>query len=210
MLNAMSRKGPLAVTVALLLAAGAALILFVAAQPPTAVADQNANNNTCRGSTSKGAPDPNDDTVTGVAFNLRCSGPITGFSVMSAKPIQGYETEVFAFDPAGQNIIGTDAFSCSGDIPGFGVNCVGTYGGGYRQIRGEFFIDGKNALCKRHRVEPIVTVTTASINSKGAPVSAIAGPFSLGTPRGCKGKVHRSIPSEGIGGGDILVGSGQQ
>ncbi len=208
MLNAMPRRGPLAVLIALLLAGGAALLLFVTAHPPKAAADTNNNNIVCKGTTSKGAPDPNDDTSTGVAYMIRCNGPITGYSVLPEHQVEGYETEIFAFDPLGQNIVPTDAFACQGDIPGYGVNCVGTYGGFFRQIRGEFFIDGKNSLCQEPRVDPLVVVTTATINSKGAAVTAMAGPFDLGRPRGCapsKGK--RRIPGSSSG-GQVLTGDG--
>ena len=110
--------------------------------------------------------------------------PITGYSLFfDGHPIQSLETEVFGVDPATKAVVATDAFSCNAEIPGYGENCVGTYGGKWSVLTGQFTID--TPLCQEPRINPVVTVMTATV-SAGKPVQAIAGPFDLGRPRGCK------------------------
>jgi hypothetical protein len=75
-----------------------------------------------------------------------------------------------------------DSFSCSGDIPGFGANCVGAAKGPDEWITGQFAIGSK--LCAEPRVDALLTVTYAYLE-KGAVVQAISGPFELGRPQGC-------------------------
>jgi hypothetical protein len=72
--------------------------------------------------------------------------------------------------------------SCQGDIPSYGINCVGTYGGNYEVVTAQFSIDPK--LCAEPRVDPLLTVVYAS-RSGNTVTQAIAGPFDLGRPRGC-------------------------
>ena len=40
-------------------------------------------------------------------------------------------------------------------------------------------------LCQEPRLNPVLTVATATV-AAGKPVQALAGPFDLGRPRGCK------------------------
>jgi hypothetical protein len=76
----------------------------------------------------------------------------------------------------------TDTFSCSGEVPGYAVNCVGAAKTGYETISGQFAIGSK--LCAEPRVDPLLTVTYAYLE-KGVITQAISGPFDLGRPNGC-------------------------
>jgi hypothetical protein len=103
--------------------------------------------------------------------------------VQPDKQATGYDTEVFGADPKTKEVIATDAFSCSGDIPGFGLNCTGTYNGNWETVDSKFTVDGD--VCAEPRVDPLLIVTYASANSAGKVTQYIAGPFDLGRPRGC-------------------------
>ena len=78
--------------------------------------------------------------------------------------------------------MGSDSFSCQGIIPSYGINCVGTYGGNYEIVTGQFSIDPK--LCDEPRVDPLLTVVYATRTATGVS-QAMAGPFDLGRPHGC-------------------------
>lgn len=185
------RRGPLLVLLALSLVTIGVVALVHSTSAP---ADFN-DNATCKGHIAKGAGDPNDSTVTGVQYTFSCSGPITGYSILSDKEVQGMDTEIVVVDNKGA-VVPSDSFGCQGEIPGYGVNCNGVYGADQRVISGQFFINEK--ICAERRVDPILTVAYAT-SSNGKLTQSIAGPFDLGRPRGCKpskysGKTH--IPSE--------------
>lgn len=183
-ISAPSRRSAavLAAAVALLLAALA--FTFTGGHPGIASADLNLNQNSCKGSIAAGDKTPNDPTLTGVKYRIACAMPITGYSLFfDGHPVQSIETEVFGVDPASKNVVATDAFSCNADLPGYGENCVGTYGGHWSVLEGRFTID--TPLCQEPRIDPVLTVMTATV-AAGKPVQAIAGPFDLGRPRGCK------------------------
>ena len=175
------RRKALLAALAALLVAGASLLLLLDGTKP-ASADQNANNTDCRGHVAKGEPSPDDPTATQVKYVFACSGPITGYQVQPQIPAQSLDTEVFAIDRTTKAVVPTDSFSCSGIIPSYGINCVGTYGGNYEVVSGQFSIDPK--LCDEPRVDPLLTVVYAVRTATGV-TQAIAGPFDLGRPRGC-------------------------
>ena len=172
-----------------LLAAAAALLAGLALvlagrTSPTATASVNDNQTTCKGHIEKGDANADDPTIAGVTYKFACSNPITGYTLfVDGHPVQTIETEVFATDPATKAVVPADAFSCNGDLPGYGINCVGAYGGAWHVAAGQFSIEGP--LCKEPRVDPILTVMNATVNAKGQAVQSIAGPFDLGRPRGC-------------------------
>ncbi len=175
---------------AVLLATAAALLLAAVAftlaggRPGVASADLNLNQNSCKGSIAAGDKTADDPTLTGVKYRIACAMPITGYSLFfDGHPVQSIETEVFGVDPATKSVVPTDAFSCNGELPGYGENCVGTYGGKWSVLEGQFTIE--TPLCQEPRLNPILTVMTATVAS-GKPVQAIAGPFDLGRPHGCK------------------------
>jgi hypothetical protein len=175
------RRKALIAALAALLVAGASLLLLLNGSKP-ASADQNANNTDCRGHAEKGEPSPDDPTATQVKYVFACSGPITGYQIQPQIPAQSIDTEVFALDSATKQVVPTDSFSCSGIIPSYGINCVGTYAGKYEIVNGQFSIDPK--LCDEPRVDPLLTVVYAVRTATGV-TQAIAGPFDLGRPRGC-------------------------
>jgi hypothetical protein len=179
--TSLRRKAPV-VALASLLVAGASLLLLLSGTK-SASADQNANNTDCRGHVEKGAPSPDDPTATQVKYVFACSGPITGYQIQPQIPAQSLDTEVFALDRTTKQVVPSDSFSCQGEIPSYGINCVGVYGGNYEIVEGQFSIDPK--LCDEPRVDPLLTVVYASKNASGAVVQAMAGPFDLGRPRGC-------------------------
>src|SRR5881409_2023534 len=69
----------------------AALVLSVG---HTSKAADYRSNTSCEGHTLKGDPDPEDPTTYGVKYVMKCDQPITGYSIISDKEIQGMETEV--------------------------------------------------------------------------------------------------------------------
>jgi hypothetical protein len=175
------RRKALLAALAALLVAGASLLLLLNGTKP-ASADQNANNTDCRGHVEKGAPSPDDPSATQVKYVFACSGPITGYQIQPQVPAQSIDTEVFALDGTTKQVVPTDSFSCQGEIPSYGINCVGTYGGKYEIVSGQFSIDPK--LCDEPRVDPLLTVVYAVRTATGV-TQAIAGPFDLGRPHGC-------------------------
>lgn len=160
---------------------GLALALLTGTEPATA--DNNPSNTLCKGHVEKGEPDASDPAATQVAYVFACSGPITGYQIQPDHAAQSMETEVFALDRTTKQVVPTDSFSCNGDIPGFGINCTGVYGGDWRIVRASFSIDEK--LCAEPRVDPLLTVTYATTNAQGKLTQYIAGPFDLGRPHGC-------------------------
>jgi hypothetical protein len=148
----------------------------------TSKAADYRSNTVCEGHTSKGDPDPEDPTTFGVKYVIKCDQPITGYSLISDKEIEGMETEVQVLSADG-NVVGNNAFNCEGELPGWGVNCVGQYDARNRSITGQFYI-GKS-LCAERRLDPLLVVSTASVTSAGAAAQDMSGPFDLGRPRGC-------------------------
>lgn len=176
------RRRPLFAGIAVLaVLGGLALALLTGTEPATA--DNNPSNTLCKGHVEKGDPDPSDPTATQVAYVFACSGPITGYQIQPDHAAQSMDTEVFALDRTTKQVVPTDSFSCNGDIPGFGINCTGVYGGDWRVVRASFSIDEK--LCAEPRVDPLLTVTYATANAQGKITQYIAGPFDLGRPHGC-------------------------
>jgi hypothetical protein len=159
-----------------------AAVLALAAWAPLAGASANPNNYDCGGHIEAGKPQPGDDS-TQVQYVFACGGPITGYQIQPQPGDTGFSTDVSVFDVKGAPIV-TDSFTCNGDFPGYGFNCVGKYTGDqYGKITGTFSIDGK--LCDEPRVDPLLTVVYATADSKGVVTQAISGPYDLGRPRGC-------------------------
>jgi hypothetical protein len=157
-------------------------VLALAVSAPLAGASANPNNYDCGGHIEAGKPQPGDDS-TQVQYVFACGGPITGYQIQPQIGDTGFSTDVSVFDLKGAPIV-TDSFTCNGDFPGWGFNCVGKYTGDqYGKITGTFSIDGK--LCDEPRVDPLVTVVYATADAKGVVTQAISGPYDLGRPRGC-------------------------
>jgi hypothetical protein len=181
------------------LVALAALVFALGRGTTPASADNNPSNILCKGHISKGDPSPDDPSVTQVQYVFACSQPITGYQIQPDHAVQSLETEVFATDRTTKAVVPTDSFSCNGDLPGWGVNCNGVYGGDWRVVTGTFAIDEK--LCDEPRVDPLLTVTFATANAQRQITQFLAGPFDLGRPRGC--------PKSGRGGKTRIPQDGQ-
>lgn len=162
--------------------------LFAAEHPPVAQAGLNDNVNDCRGYLRKGEPSQLDPEATVIKYTIACAQPITGFQLQSDHAVTSFETEVFGIDRLTKQVVPTDAFSCQGGQPGYGINCVmaaaGTsYSGNYNNLTGTFEIDEK--LCAEPRIDVLLSVVNATLNSANKIVQAISGPYELGRPRGC-------------------------
>ena len=175
------RRMLLAAIGALVALAAVAYTLARSAGPATA--DNNPSNMLCKGHIEKGEPSPDDPTVTQVKYVFACSQAITGYQIQPDHAVQSMDTEVFATDRTTKQVISTDSFSCNGDLPGYGVNCNGVYGGDWRVVTATFAIDEK--LCDEPRVDPLLTVTFATANAQRQITQFLAGPFDLGRPHGC-------------------------
>lgn len=180
-------------------AALAAIAVALLSTSPATRADVNLNNLDCHGHLEKGSPATDEVGDTNVGYTLACNGPITGYSLFSVKPIQGYETEVFGLDARSGAVFPNDSFSCTGDVPSYGINCNGFAGfldnaklsydpsqKSYVQIKGNFSIDG--SICDEPRADVVATVMTATKAANGNVVQSISGPFPVGRPTktGCK------------------------
>ena len=139
-----------------------------------------------------------------VAYVFYCNGPITGYQLQAQIPLTGVQTPPLV--TAGASVLGaatgkptTDTFSCSGEVPGYAVNCVGLAKTGYETICGQFAIGSK--ICAEPRVDPLLTVTYAYLE-KGVVTQAISGPFDLGRPNGCPPSANSAGPAEPQAGHD--------
>ena len=176
------RRRLLLVAVGALVALAALAFALMRGTSP-ATADNNPSNMLCKGHIGKGAPSPDDPTVTQVKYVFACSQAITGYQIQPDHQVQSIETEIFATDRVTKQVVPSDSFSCNGDLPGYGVNCNGVYGGQWRVVTGTFAISEK--LCAEPRVDPLLTVTFATADEKQKVTQFLAGPFDLGRPQGC-------------------------
>jgi hypothetical protein len=173
--------------IALLAAAGSVALALLVLTP--ARGDVNLNNNDCHGRIEPGTPEPADDKgVYQVKYTFACSGPITGYSIQLQRGVDSFDTDGLVLNKVTGDSVTTDSFSCNGDIPGLGFNCVGTYSGGWNNITGQFAVTRK--LTKKPKISPRLLVATATIAS-GKPVQALSGPYQLGHPRLGLSKKHK-------------------
>jgi len=143
--------------------------------------ESNPNNLNCIGGIKAGTPEEGSEEQQ-VRYTFYCDGPITGYQLQSQIPVTGIQSPPEVFSNATKAAL-PDNFSCNGEVPGFALNCVGAAKEGYETITGQFAIEHK--ICAEPREDPLLTVVSATIE-KGAVVQAIAGPFDLGRPLGCK------------------------
>jgi hypothetical protein len=164
------------------------LALALAAPAASQAEESNPNNYNCIGQLSAGTPEEGSEEQQ-VAYAFYCDGQITGYQLAAQVPVTGISSppllsELTATGLAGGGKALNDTFSCSGEVPGYALNCVGvSTKTGYELVTGQFAIGKK--LCVEPRVDPLLTVTYAYLE-KGAITQAIAGPFDLGRPKGCK------------------------
>ena len=108
------------------------------------------------------------DAVDPVAGDLALARERIGGDDLLGRRVEGED-----LDRTTKQVVPTDSFSCQGEIPSYGINCVGVYAGNYEVVNGQFSIDPK--LCAEPRVDPLLTVVYASKNASGAVVQAMAG-----------------------------------
>lgn len=157
-----------------------ALALLFAAPALSQAEESNPNNYNCLGSIAGGTPEEGSEEQQ-VKYTFYCNGPITGYQLQGQIPVTVQSAPLITAIPSGTAL--SDTFSCSGEVPGYALNCVGLAKGGYEAITGQFAIGTK--LCTEPRVDPLLTVTYAYLE-KGVVTQAISGPFDLGRPNGCK------------------------
>lgn len=166
----------------LLTALCVALVALLGGAAP-APADHPPAQNDCRGHLEKG--EPADDGGAQIRYVFGCDAPITGYQLTPRKPADAYETEIFGLDPTTKQVNPTSAFGCYGDFPAYAINCTGQSAGHYEIISGTFGIEASD-VCAEPREDVLLSVVTSGIDAKGKPTTAIAGPFDLGRPQGCK------------------------
>jgi hypothetical protein len=177
------------------LALGAALLALAGGLALPHAAHAAATDNTvCKGSITKGAKNVDFDTP--IDYKLACSNYITSYSIIfPGRTIDSVSTEVFGLDPTTNDVVPADAFSCNGDIPGYGINCVGTYTGAFHTIPGSVDSQGDPCATEAGPAYAIVTYATYAQAADGTPTLSgsgkptvttnTAGPFSLGRLKGC-------------------------
>ena len=193
-------------------------LALLAAIPAASHAEEsNANNYSCLGQIGAGPPEAGSEEQQ-VQYSFYCDGPITGYQLQSQVPLTGISSPPVVASSTGGPL--TDTFSCSGEVPGYALNCVGSTKAGYEHITGEFAIGKK--LCAEPRVDPLLTVTYAYLE-KGVVTQAISGPFDLGRPEHCppdaysggtrlnpKPPVHKKGKKHGKGKGKGKKGKGSE
>lgn len=153
--------------------------LFLATPAVSHAEESNPNNYNCLGQLSPGAPEEGSEE-TQVQYNFYCNGPITGYQIQTQVPMTGVQGSPTIVNVSASPL--KDTFSCSGEFPGWALNCVGLAKTGYEFFTGEFAIGTK--LCAEPRVDGLLTVSYAYLE-KGVVTQAISGPFDLGRPKGC-------------------------
>ena len=143
--------------------------------------ESNPNEYSCLGSITAGAAEEGSDEQQ-VKYTFYCDGPITGYQLQSQIPVTGIQSPPLVTRLPAETPL-TDTFSCSGELPGYALNCVGAAKQGYERITGQFAIGKK--ICVEPREDPLLTVTYAYLE-KGVVTQAIAGPFDLSRPVGCR------------------------
>ena len=163
------------------LAAIVGSVALLLATPALSHAEEsNPNNYNCLGNINSGQPEVGSEEQQ-VKYTFYCDGPITGYQLQAQVPLTGVQAAPQLYSIATKNPL-NDSFSCSGEVPGYAVNCVGLAKAGYESITGQFAIGKK--ICAEPRVDPLLTVTYAYLE-KNVVTQAIAGPFDLGRPQGC-------------------------
>jgi hypothetical protein len=165
-----------------LLAALAGIGALLLAGPAVSHAEEiNPNDYSCIGHIGRGHPEAGSEEQQ-VGYSFYCNGPITGYQLQSQIPLTGIAGQpTLTSNATGKTL--TEVFECSGEVPGYALNCVGSAKAGYETFSGQFAIGTK--LCVEPREDPLLTVTYAYLE-KGVVMQAISGPFDLGRPLGCK------------------------
>jgi len=164
-------------------------LLLLPAAAPSQAAESNPNDYQCAGHIKAGKTEEA-STEQQVQYTISCSGPISGYAIQTGTvQTTGFESAPLVSNDKGEAVT-TDAFSCNGEIPGGGFNCVGNTTAAYETITGQFAIGSK--LCAEPRVDPKLTVAYAYLNEKKVITQAISGPFDLGRPHNCPAAARAS------------------
>jgi uncharacterized low-complexity protein len=161
-----------------------ALLLSLSTGAVAHAEESNPNNYECKGHIQKGKPEAGNEEEQ-VAYEFYCDGPITGYQIESNVEVTAVEGT--ALVSSFQEAPTSQTFSCSSEIPGWAVNCVGAASGLYERVTGQFSIE--TPICVEPRADPLLTVTYAYLE-KGVVTQAISGPFELGRPLGCKADAY--------------------
>jgi hypothetical protein len=156
------------------------LALLLAKPALSRAEESNPNNYSCLGGLSAGTPEEGSEEQQ-VKYSFYCNGPISGYQLAAQVPVTGISSPPLVSEVSSGKAL-NDTFSCSGEVPGYALNCVGAAKNGYEAITGQFAIGKK--LCVEPRVDTLLTVTYAYLE-KGVVTQAIAGPIDLGRPKGC-------------------------
>lgn len=162
---------------------GAVALALATAAPGRA--EDNPNNYACIGSIAAGTPEAGSEEQQ-VQYSFYCDGPITGYQLEAQVPVTGVGSAPLVTSNATTKAL-TDTFSCSGEVPGYALNCVGAAKSGYETVTGQFAIGAK--ICAEPRVDPLLTVTYAYLE-KGVITQAISGPYDVGRPKGCSADAY--------------------
>ncbi|WP_259314831.1 hypothetical protein [Capillimicrobium parvum] len=185
-ITVMPLRGRIALAAALLalLAGGLAI--------PNAAHAAFTDNTVCKGTLKVG--EKSVDFENPLNYTIACTNYITSYSlIVPGRSIDSIETEVFGIDKATGNVVPTDSFSCNGDLPGFGINCVGTYGGNLNLLPGHVNLQS-GSPCSIKGAYFVVTYATYATNPDGTPklsggvptvTTNTAGPFTMSRVQGC-------------------------
>ncbi|MEH3053687.1 MAG: hypothetical protein PGN13_06690 [Patulibacter minatonensis] len=148
-----------------------------------------------------------DGTDVVLQFRVRCSSPMSAFSIAFNRELSGIEAEIPVTYFNGNGVTKDQSFNCGGDTPGPGVNCVGTYKGGYNTARGLISVPltdaevkaGISSLCKLGINANLSTfysevskdIFTGAVKKNADGTSQIlnyaSGPYRVTTPQCHKG-----------------------
>ena len=120
--------------------------------------ESNPNNYNCLGSLAAGQPEAGSEEQQ-VSYTLLLQRPDHRLPGAVADSRDGRLRARRKSPTSNENGRCADTFSCSGEVPGWAVNCVGAAKAGYETITGQFAIGTK--LCAEPRVDPLLTVTYA-------------------------------------------------
>lgn len=139
----------------------------------------------CTGHTEKATD--SEDYENAMDYVFACSGRILGYTIVSNRELDAFDTEIEVHDAAGA-IVSSDGFACEGEIPGFGVGCFGTYGAN-NIVRGTISVSEAKACAEPRVAAKLVVVLESIDNVTGVPKKtsngAMLGPIDLRRPRGC-------------------------
>ncbi len=115
-----------------LIALASALSGCVLAQSAGAAVPTPESATLCGGSLKRAKPTLDDPSL--VSYKFNCNGGITAYTLIVLRKsndfntVDDYASSVSVFDPTG-NPLSTASFSCTGEIPGDGINCNAGAGG---------------------------------------------------------------------------------